>query len=31
MILDQVTARNLELVEPASGDDAIGYTPARHR
>ena len=22
MILDQVTARNLELVEPATGDDA---------
>ena len=29
MILDQVTARNLELVEPAAGDDASATLLAR--
>ena len=31
MILDQVTARNLELVEPAAGDDASATLRAGHR
>ena len=31
MILDQVTARNLELVEPAAGDDRLGDAAPSHR
>ena len=31
MVLDQVTVRNLELVEPATGDDASATLAARDR